>query len=213
MMCQIDALLSAQSAERISRQRLVLPEEDMKIVIPSRVVTFVAAVSVALSLCLTVVVVRIGVAQAQPVTGSSDGQNSQACVRSKHHLERNKHNAVAFYTTAFNDKNPRLAVELYGGDEYIQHNPLAANGFDAFIGFGEGFTAAFPDAHIEIKRVFAECDFVITHALATGAVPVYTERGTKLVDIFRLDENGKIVEHWDVGAAISAQNNNGNPEV
>jgi predicted SnoaL-like aldol condensation-catalyzing enzyme len=108
---------------------------------------------------------------------------------------------------------PRYHARRSGGDEYIQHNPLAPNGFDAFVSFVESFTTAFPDAHIDIRRVFAECDFVITHALATGAVPVYTERGTKLVDIFRLDRNGRIVEHWDVGAAISATSANGNPEV
>ena len=186
----------------------------MRIVIPSRVTTFVAAVLVVLTAGLTFVVIRQGTAQAQTVaTVSSADQSSQACVRSRHHLERNKQNAAAFYTTAFNDKNPRLAVELYGGDEYIQHNPLAPNGFDAFISFVEGFTGAFPDAHIEIVRIVAECDLVITHALATGAIPVYTELGTKLVDIFRMDENGKVVEHWDVGAAISPTSANGNPEV
>jgi len=150
-------------------------------------------------------------AQAQDSVASDNG--SKACSRSKHDLERNKHNAVAFYTTAFNDKDPQRAVDLYGGDEYIQHNPLAANGFEAFISFVTSFTTAFPDAHIDIKRVFAECDFVITHALATGAEPVYGPLGTKLVDIFRLDGNGKIVEHWDVGARLSPTSANGNPEV
>ena len=183
----------------------------MRIVIPHRAATLVAAICVALSLTLSLVVVLHGNAQAaDPFNGD---QGSKNCLRSRHDLERNKHNAVAFYTTAFNDKNPRLAVELYGGDEYIQHNPLAPNGFEAFIGFVESFTTAFPDAHIDIKRVFAECDFVITHALATGAVPVYSALGTKLVDIFRLDENGRIVEHWDVGARISPTSANGNPEV
>ncbi len=181
----------------------------MKTFTPLRVAWLVAAVSVALSVSLSVVVLQQRDAQAQAV----DVQNSKACVRSKHHLERNKRNAVAFYTVAFNDKNPRRAVELYGGAEYIQHNPLAPNGFEAFISFVESFTTAFPDAHIDIRRVFAECDFVITHALATGAVPVYTALGSKFVDIFRLDANGKIVEHWDVGAAISPTSANGNPEV
>jgi predicted SnoaL-like aldol condensation-catalyzing enzyme len=167
-----------------------------------------------LGLSLGFVVVRHGdAAQAETVNPFGNVQGSKACARSKHHLERNKRNAMAFYTVAFNDKNPRRAVRLYGGNEYIQHNPLAPNGFDAFIAFVESFTTAFPDAHIDIRRVFAECDFVVTHALATGAVPVYTELGTKLVDIFRMDKHGKVVEHWDVGAAISPTSANGNPEV
>ena len=185
----------------------------MRIIIPSRVATLVTAASLVLSLGLTFVVIQQGTAQARAEGVSSADRSSQACVRSRHHLERNKRNAAAFYTTAFNDKNPRLAVKRYGGDEYIQHNPLAPNGFDAFIEFVETFTAAFPDAHIEIVRIVAECDLVVTHSLATGAVPVYTELGTKLVDIFRLDRNGRIVEHWDVGAAISPTSENGNPEV
>jgi predicted SnoaL-like aldol condensation-catalyzing enzyme len=185
----------------------------MKIVTPFRVVTLAAAVFAALSLSLGVVVIQHGDAQAQSVQPFSGDQKSKACARSKHDLERNKRNVVAYYTMAFNDKDPRRAVQLYGGDQYIQHNPLAANGFDAFIAFVESFTTAFPDAHIDIRRVFAECDFVITHALATGAEPVYTALGTKLVDIFRVDEHGKVVEHWDVAAAISPTSVNGNPEV
>jgi predicted SnoaL-like aldol condensation-catalyzing enzyme len=185
----------------------------MRIVIPNRVATLVAAVCVALSLTVSLIVVLHGNAQAQAADPFMGDQGSNNCLRSRHDLERNKHNAVAFYTTAFNDKDPKAAVDLYGGDEYIQHNPLAQNGFEAFIAFVKGFTTAFPDAHIDIKRVFAECDFVITHALATGAVPVYSALGTKLVDIFRLDANGKIVEHWDVGAKISPTSANGNPEV
>jgi predicted SnoaL-like aldol condensation-catalyzing enzyme len=185
----------------------------MRIVIPNRVMALVAAACVALSLTLSLVVVLHGNAQAQAADSVNGDQGSNNCLRSRHDLDRNKNNAVAFYTTAFNDKDPQRAVDLYGGDEYIQHNPLAANGFEAFISFVTSFTTAFPDAHIDIKRVFAECDFVITHALATGAEPVYGPLGTKLVDIFRLDGNGKIVEHWDVGARLSPTSANGNPEV
>jgi predicted SnoaL-like aldol condensation-catalyzing enzyme len=143
---------------------------------------------------------------------NGEGESTH-CPRSKKAIERNKRNVVAYYTTAFNDKEPEEAVRKYGGSEYIQHNPLAANGFEAFIAFVNDFTAAFPDLHIDIRRVFAECDFVITHGLLTGADPVFTELGSKVVDIFRVDRRGKIVEHWDVLAAISPTNANGNPEV
>jgi predicted SnoaL-like aldol condensation-catalyzing enzyme len=179
----------------------------MKILSPSRLVALVAVVAMVLTLG-----VAFATAGADK-TGSTRAKESKACVHGTALLERNKQNVVAYYTTAFNDKNPELAVQLYGGAEYIQHNPLAANGFDAFITFVNTFTAAFPDLHIDIKRVIAECDLVVTHGLLTGAVPVFGERGSKVVDIFRLDEHGKIVEHWDVLATISPTSANGNPEV
>jgi predicted SnoaL-like aldol condensation-catalyzing enzyme len=175
----------------------------MKVVTPARLIAVVALVAAALSL---------NVASAgTPQGGGHHGK--KACPGGKHQLERNKRAVVDFYTTAFNDKNPRLAVARHGGPEYIQHNPLAANGFDAFIEFVEELTGTYPDVHIDIRRVFAECDHVITHGLLTGAEPVFTERGNKVVDIFRLNARGQIVEHWDVLAPISPTSANGNPEV
>jgi len=165
---------------------------------------FVVALAAAAALAL-------GAATASSGTGGD--RPPKGCDVSKWQLERNKRNVVAYYTTAFNDKNPRRAVARYGGPEYIQHNPLAANGFDAFIAFVEFFTSTFPDIHIDIRRVIAECDLVVTHALATGTP--FGPFGSKVVDIFRVNERGKIVEHWDVLAPITdpAQNQNGNPEV
>ena len=179
----------------------------MHVLTPSRVIAAAALVLAALS---------FGVAHAS--TGSNGRPPAgagQACVHGTALLERNKENVVAYYETAVNDKNPRLAVELYGGDEYIQHNPLAANGFEAFIAFFESFTAAFPNLNIDIRRVVAECDLVVTHGIIDGAgtEAIFGPRGSKVVDIFRLDANGKIVEHWDVLAPISATSLNGNPEV
>ena len=102
---------------------------------------------------------------------------------------------------------------------YIQHNPLAANGFQAFIDFVNFFTAGpnalYPNLHIDIRHVVAECDLVVTHGVigGPGTEDAFGDRGSKVVDIFRLDRNGKIVEHWDVLAQISATSANGNPEV
>jgi predicted SnoaL-like aldol condensation-catalyzing enzyme len=185
----------------------------MRIFTPFRIVAFIAALFAALSLGL-------GVAYASAshrddgggVEGVFNGdQDSPACVHSPRLLDRNERNVINYYDISFNDKNPQLAVQLYGGDEYIQHNPLAANGFPAFIAFVSSFTAQFPDTKVTIKRVFADCDFVITHSLFTGTA--FGALGQKGVDIFRLDARGKIVEHWDVLAAISPTSANGNPEV
>ena len=191
----------------------------MKILTPSRVIAAVAVAVAALS---------FGVAHANTDhNGASAHIGSKACVHGTAQLERNKRNVVAYYTRAFNDKDPEGAVARYVGFDrpgqdldhsgephlYIQHNPLAASGAPAFISFVRDFTTAFPDVHVDIRRVIAECDLVMTHALLTGAEPVYTPLGSKVVDIFRLDEKGKIVEHWDVLAPISPTSANGNPEV
>ena len=147
------------------------------------------------------------------IGASTSAKRCDDLCRVEKRLARNKHNVVAYYTLALNGKNPARAVKLYGGPSYIQHNPLAANGFPAFISFFKAFEAKYPDAHISIKRVIAEGDLVVTHSLLTGAEPVYGPRGTKAVDIFRVNSQGKIVEHWDVLAQISATSANGNPEV
>ena len=52
-----------------------------------------------------------------------------------------------------------------------------------------------PDAHGEIKRVFADGDYVILHSHWHGLSD--NPRGEAVVDIYR-SEDGKVVEHWDV---------------
>ncbi len=58
--------------------------------------------------------------------------------------EQNKQTALAFVNMAFNEKKPAEAVLNYGGSHYIQHNPQAPDGFEAFIQFVEGFLKQFP---------------------------------------------------------------------
>src|SRR4029078_7750684 len=113
-------------------------EVRMRLFPPSRVVALVALAIAAVSLFLA-----LGVASA-----GTSRPAKQACVNGPALVEREKGHAVAYYETAFNDKNPRLAVKLYGGDEYIQHNPLAANRFDAVHGLAERVTPALPDIHM-----------------------------------------------------------------
>ena len=62
-------------------------------------------------------------------------------------------------------------MRKFGGPVYIQHNPLAADGLQAFIDFVNAFTGANPQLHVDIKRVIAECDLVVTHSHITKTPP------------------------------------------
>jgi predicted SnoaL-like aldol condensation-catalyzing enzyme len=124
-----------------------------------------------------------------------------------HQLQRNKATVVAYYTTAFNDKKPEEAVAKYGGPVYIQHNPQAGDGFPAFIAFVKAFTTQNPQLHVDIKRVIAECDLVVTHSHLTLNP---SDPGSAVADIFRLNREGKIVEHWDVIQAVPTTSANNN---
>ena len=108
--------------------------------------------------------------------------------------DQNKANVKACYDLAFNQRQPEQAVNQYVGSSYRQHNPMAGDGPEPFIGFVKWITGENPDLRVEFKRFIAESDLVAVHS---HMIPAKGARGTAVIDIFRL-ENGKIVEHWDV---------------
>lgn len=119
---------------------------------------------------------------------------------------KNKELVVAFYKMIFQDHKVREALDLYVGDRYIQHNPLAPDGTEALIKFFEPYFANNPQARSEIKRAVADGDLVVLHVHAKANE---TDRGMAVVDIFRV-ENGKVVEHWDVVQPIPEKSANEN---
>ena len=120
--------------------------------------------------------------------------------------EANKKIVVDFYDKALNQKDFEAASK-YLGSRYTQHNPNAPDGPEGLKTFLQFLKEKFPGSRSEIKRVFADGDYVIVHV---HAVREPGTRGNAIIDIFKL-ENGKVVEHWDVVQPIpeKAANTNG----
>ena len=121
-------------------------------------------------------------------------------------FEANKQVVLAFYEAAIN-RTDFEAASRFIGERYVQHNPLIADGIDGLRDFLPFLRESFPGLRGDVKRIFADGDFVVAH---THGVRVPGQRGSAIVDIFRL-EDGKIVEHWDVIQPIpeSPANQNG----
>ena len=123
-------------------------------------------------------------------------------------LERNKRNVIAFYELMFNECQPAEAIAAYAGDKYKQHNPHVADGKQAFIAYFERMAREYPGKRVYIKRSVAESNLVVLHCHQLW--PTDANKDWAGIDIFRLNEDGKIVEHWDVLQVVPSESANAN---
>lgn len=117
----------------------------------------------------------------------------------------NERAVLAFYDAALTRLNVDEAV-TYFGPKFTNHNPRAQDGVEGFRALLRSVKEQFPDLRVDVKRAFADGEFVILH-VHIALRP--DEPGLAVVEIFRL-EHGKIVEHWDVRQPMPDESLNSN---
>jgi predicted SnoaL-like aldol condensation-catalyzing enzyme len=119
--------------------------------------------------------------------------------------ESNKQVVRDFYEEVLCGHNLE-AADRYIQEDYIQHNPYAAQGIAGFIEFHKAFFKSIPDARPTINMMVAEGDLVFVYGTYTGThtamgfldlPPTGNRMQYDVVDMFRL-RDGKLCEHWDV---------------
>lgn len=105
---------------------------------------------------------------------------------------------VDFFQRLMNEHDFDYILNTYGGGSYTQHNRAIPNEISGLIGYVKSLTQRFPDYSFDVKRIFADGDFVVLHSHTTMRAKHRADesKGFIITDTFRL-KDGKLVEHWD----------------
>ena len=111
---------------------------------------------------------------------------------------RNVNNVLTLYQMMINENKAEEGTAKFLTPDYVQHNPLIADGSASLGKYFAGVKAAHPNAHVVVHKVIASGDYVFAHV---NFVNLLTDdpndTGIAGVDIYKMNAAGKAVEHWD----------------
>jgi predicted SnoaL-like aldol condensation-catalyzing enzyme len=107
-------------------------------------------------------------------------------------------------------KGDTATMRALANEDYIQHNPFMPTGLAPFIQMlpvlQENGTTA------ENIRMFQDGNYVFMHNIWRNAAPFGAEEMVSF-DIIRLDEQGKVAEHWDAMTALVTETASGRTQT
>lgn len=137
-------------------------------------------------------------------SGGSTTKNSQSTNK-----KMNKKETVGTFLGAAL-QNDASTMRTLANADYIQHNPFIPTGLEPFIQMlpilQENGTTA------ENIRMFQDGQYIFMHNIWRNAKPFGAEEMVSF-DIIRLDDSGKVAEHWDAMTAVVAETASGRSQT
>ena len=110
---------------------------------------------------------------------------------------RNKNVILDHYNLMINNKKAEEGTRNFH-PTYIKHNPLMADGRVALAQFFSEITRGRANARIVVRKIIAVGHYVWTHVnFFNFFSDDPNDTGVAGVDIFKMDGDGKAIEHWD----------------
>ncbi|SEB54368.1 Predicted SnoaL-like aldol condensation-catalyzing enzyme [Tenacibaculum sp. MAR_2009_124] len=129
-------------------------------------------------------------------------------INAQQNISQNKERAIAVLKT-FDNLDDLSAVENFVADEYIQHNPTAADKKTGLLDLMAFLKSINYQSKTTIAKVIAQGDMVVIHSKVEDLNAIENAI-SGVIDIFRFDNNGMIIEHWDVIETMTGQSLNNN---
>ena len=111
---------------------------------------------------------------------------------------RNKNNVLRFYDLVINQKKSEESISTFMTPGYIQHNPLIPDGAEALGKFFGQITKERAQARVVVDKIIAVGDYVFAHVNFPNLFnDDPDDTGIAGVDIYKMDSDGRALEHWD----------------
>jgi len=121
---------------------------------------------------------------------------------------RNIKHIVDLHEVMINQRRPAQAVAKYLDPGYIQHDPLLATGAAGLSKFFDDALKDRPLARWVGHRIIAVGDYVWVHSNFLNLFNNdSSDTGIVGVDIFKMDADGKAIEHWEALQIVGTPEN------
>jgi predicted SnoaL-like aldol condensation-catalyzing enzyme len=105
---------------------------------------------------------------------------------------------IDFFQHLMNEHDYEYTLKKYAGGSYLQHNRAIPNEIEGVVGYVKAMVKRFPEYSFNVKKVFADGDYVVLHSHVTMKAKHRDneKKGFIITDTFKL-KDGKLAEHWD----------------